>query len=78
MLVKLVVMPALALGAVALLGVPAPWAAVLVVMCALPDAATVFVLTAQYRTWYRESTAAVVLTTVLSLVTLPVTLLVLP
>jgi malonate transporter and related proteins len=77
-LVKLVVMPALALGAVALLGVPAPWAAVLVVMCALPDAATVFVLTAQYRTWYRESTAAVVLTTVLSLVTLPVTLLVLP
>ena len=48
-LVKLVVMPLLALGAVAWLGVPAPWAAVLVVMCALPDAATVFVLTAQYR-----------------------------
>jgi malonate transporter and related proteins len=77
-LVKLVVMPALALGAVALLGVPAPWAAVLVVMCALPDAATVFVLTAQYRTWYRESTAVVVVTTVLSLLTLPLVLLVLP
>lgn len=77
-LVKLVVMPLLALGAVALLDVPAPWAAVLVVMCALPDAATVFVLTAQYRTWYRESTAVVVLTTVLSLLTLPLVLLVLP
>jgi malonate transporter and related proteins len=77
-LVKLVVMPALALAAVALLAVPAPWAAVLVVMAALPDAATVFVLTAQYRTWYRESTAVVVLTTVLSLVTLPLVVLVLP
>jgi predicted permease len=76
--VKLVAMPALALGAVALLDVPAPWAAVLVVMAALPDAATVFVLTAQYRTWYRESTAVVVLTTVLSLVTLPLVVLVLP
>ncbi len=77
-LIKLVVMPLLALGAVAWLGVPAPWAAVLVVMCALPDAATVFVLTAQYRTWYRESTAVVVVTTVLSLLTLPLVLLVLP
>jgi malonate transporter and related proteins len=77
-LVKLVVMPLLALGAVAWLGVPAPWAAVLVVMCALPDAATVFVLTAQYRTWYRESTAVVVITTVLSLLTLPLVVLVLP
>jgi malonate transporter len=76
--VKLVVMPALALGAVALLDVPGPWAAVLVVMAALPDAATVFVLTAQYRTWYRESTAVVVLTTVLSLLTLPLVVLVLP
>jgi malonate transporter and related proteins len=76
--VKLVAMPALALGAVALLDVPAPWAAVLVLMAALPDAATVFVLTAQYRTWYRESTAVVVLTTVLSLVTLPLVVLVLP
>jgi malonate transporter and related proteins len=77
-LVKLVVMPLLALGAVAWLGVPAPWAAVLVVMCALPDAATVFVLTAQYRTWYRESTAVVGITTVLSLLTLPLVVLVLP
>ncbi|PVZ09475.1 hypothetical protein C8D89_106136 [Actinomycetospora cinnamomea] len=77
-LIKLVGMPLLALAAVAWLDVPAPWAAVLVVMCALPDAATVFVLTAQYRTWYRESTAVVVLTTVLSLLTLPVVLLVLP
>jgi malonate transporter len=77
-LVKLVVMPLLAAAAVHLFGVPAPWAAVLVVMTALPDAATVFVLTAQYRTWYRESTAVVVLTTVLSLVTLPVVVLVLP
>lgn len=77
-LIKLVVMPLLALGAVAWLGVPAPWAAVLVVMCALPDAATVFVLTAQYRTWYRESTAVVVVTTVLSLLTLPLVVLVLP
>ncbi|MDF2980152.1 MAG: family transporter [Actinomycetospora sp.] len=77
-LIKLVVMPLLALGAVAWLGIPAPWAAVLVVMCALPDAATVFVLTAQYRTWYRESTAVVVITTVLSLLTLPLVLLVLP
>jgi malonate transporter len=77
-LVKLVVMPLLALGAVAWLGVPAPWAAVLVVMCALPDAATVFVLTAQYGTWYRESTAVVVVTTVLSLLTLPLVVLVLP
>ena len=77
-LIKLVVMPLLALGAVAWLGVPAPWAAVLVVMCALPDAATVFVLTAQHRTWYRESTAVVVVTTVLSLLTLPLVVLVLP
>lgn len=76
--VKLVVMPLLALGAVALLDVPAPWGAVLVLMCALPDAATVFVLTAQYRTWYRESTAVVVITTVLSLLTLPLVVLVLP
>ncbi|WP_433801129.1 AEC family transporter [Actinomycetospora sp. CA-084318] len=71
---KLVVLPALAVGAVHLFGIPAPWAAVLVLMCALPDAATVFVLMAQYRTWYRESTAAVVLTTVGSVVTLPVVL----
>ena len=70
--IKLVVMPALAVVAVAVLDVPQPWAAVLVIMSALPDAATVFVLTAQYRTWYRESTAVVVLTTVLSVVTLPV------
>ncbi|GAA4811857.1 AEC family transporter [Actinomycetospora chlora] len=77
-MVKLVVMPALAVAAVVLLGIPAPWAAVLVVMAALPDAATVFVLTAQYRTWYRESTAVVVLTTVLSLVTLPLVVMVLP
>jgi malonate transporter and related proteins len=67
-------MPALAIGAVQLFAVPAPWAAVLVVMAALPDAATVFVLTAQYRTWYRESTAVVVLTTVGSVVTLPLVL----
>lgn len=72
---KLVVMPALAIGAVHLFAVPAPWAAVIVLMCALPDAATVFVLMAQYRTWYRESTAAVVVTTVGSVVTLPVVLL---
>jgi malonate transporter and related proteins len=72
---KLVVMPALAIGAVHLFAVPAPWAAVIVLMCALPDAATVFVLMAQYRTWYRESTAAVVITTVGSVVTLPVVLL---
>lgn len=72
--VKLVVLPALAVGAVHLFAVPAPWAAVLVLMCALPDAATVFVLMAQYRTWYRESTAAVVLTTVGSVVTLPLVL----
>lgn len=71
---KLVVLPALAVGAVHLFDVPAPWAAVLVLMCALPDAATVFVLMSQYRTWYRESTAAVVLTTVGSIVTLPVVL----
>lgn len=75
--VKLVVMPVLAAGLVRLLGVPAPWGAVAVVMSALPNAATVFVLTAQYRTWYRESTAVVVVTTVLSLVTLPVVILVL-
>jgi malonate transporter len=75
--IKLVVMPLLAAGAVRLLGVPAPWGAVLIVMAALPDAATVFVLTAQYRTWYRESTAVVVVTTVLSLVTLPLVVLVL-
>ena len=73
-LIKLVVMPALAVGAVRLFVVPAPWAAVLVVMAALPDAATVFVLTAQYRTWYRESTAVVVLTTLGSVVTLPLVL----
>lgn len=72
--VKLVAMPALALGAVRLFAVPAPWAAVLVVMAAVPDAATVFVLTAQYRTWYRESTAVVVLTTVGAVVTVPVLL----
>ncbi|MEJ2869635.1 AEC family transporter [Actinomycetospora sp. OC33-EN08] len=71
---KLVVLPALAVAAVHLFAVPAPWAAVIVLMCALPDAATVFVLMAQYRTWYRESTAAVVLTTVGSIVTLPVVL----
>ncbi|MDL5154583.1 AEC family transporter [Actinomycetospora termitidis] len=71
---KLVVIPALAVAAVHVFAVPAPWAAVLVLMCALPDAATVFVLMAQYRTWYRESTAAVVLTTVGSIVTLPVVL----
>ena len=47
-------------------------------LAALPDAATVFVLTAQYRAWYRESTAVVVLTTVLSLLTLPLVVLVLP
>ncbi|MEJ2863430.1 AEC family transporter [Actinomycetospora flava] len=76
--VKLLVMPALALGAVTLFGIPAPWGAVLVLMAALPDAATVFVLTAQYRAWYRESTAVVVITTVLSLVTLPLVVLVLP
>lgn len=76
--VKLLVMPALALGAVALFDIPAPWGAVLVLMAALPDAATVFVLTAQYRAWYRESTAVVVITTVLSLVTLPLVVLALP
>jgi malonate transporter len=76
---KLALMPALAyLLTEFVFPMPPMWAAVTVTMCALPNAATVFVLTQQYKAYEAESTAIVVATTVLSLGTLPLALALLP
>jgi predicted permease len=70
-LVKLVVEPALVLGLVTfVLAVPPLWAFVAVMMAALPNAATCYVLAQQFEIHVQEVAAAVVLSTLLAIVTL--------
>lgn len=77
--IKLAVMPIVAFVLVKFVfSMPPVWATVTVVMAALPNAATVFVLTQQYKTYVQESTAAVVASTAGALLTLPLALGLLP
>lgn len=69
--VKLVVHPALVLGLLWCFGPFTPeWAATAILMAALPPALNVFVIARQYDTWTEAASAAVMLGTLASVVTL--------
>ena len=69
--IKLVIHPIVALVMLGLVGGFAPvWAQTLLLMTALPPALNVFILAQQYRTYVEEASAAVMLGTVVSVVTL--------
>lgn len=71
-LVKLAVMPLIAVALVTwVFPMPAVWAFTTVVMCGLPNAATAYVLAQQKESGAQQAAAAVVVTSVLSLATLP-------
>lgn len=68
---KLLVHPVVALVVLGLVGGFSPiWAQTLLLMTALPPALNVFILAQQYRTYVEEASAAVMLGTVASVVTL--------
>ena len=71
---KLIVHPAVLLAAMALLGVPAPVAAIGVVLAALPVAGNVFVIAERYQARVRRSSSAVVVSTILAVVTVTLAL----
>ncbi|MCO5129370.1 MAG: AEC family transporter [Xanthobacteraceae bacterium] len=69
--IKLVVHPVLAFGLIWWLGPFTPeWAATAVLMASLPPALNVFVIARQYDTWTEAASAAVMLGTLASVVTL--------
>ena len=70
LVLKLLVMPLLVWGACRLLAVPAEQAAVAVMVAALPTGANAFLLAQRYRVAAEQSGAAVLLGTLLSVVTL--------
>jgi len=71
--IKIVIQPALAYLAVSLLVAPDPvWLQVAVMMAALPTASNAFILARQYETYVDGAGAAVLATTVLSVVSIPV------
>ncbi|MEY9211803.1 AEC family transporter [Thermobifida halotolerans] len=70
--VKLAVMPLVAVGLVTwVFSMPEVWAFTTVVMCGLPNAATAYVLAQQKESGAQQAAAAVVVTSVLSLITIP-------
>lgn len=71
---KLLVMPALVWAACLALAVPPAQAAVAVLVAALPTGANAFLLAQRYRVAAEQSGAAVLLGTLLSVVTLSVLL----
>ncbi len=70
-LLKLAVQPVIAWWlAFGLFAMPAPWAASAVILAALPTGALVFVLAQQYDVYVQRSSAAILISTVASVVTL--------
>ena len=69
---RLAVLPGLVLLGVKLAGVPQLIASVSVILMAMPVATTTAILAARYERDYQFATKTVVLTTILSLVTIPV------
>jgi malonate transporter and related proteins len=70
-LVKLVIHPVLALLALSLFGPqPEVWVYTAVMLAALPPALNVFVLARQYDTWVAEASSAILVGTLVSVVTL--------
>lgn len=69
---KVVVQPVLAYLVVSLVpGTPPLWLHVAVMMAALPTASNAFILASQYRAYVEGASTAVIVTTVLSAVTIP-------
>lgn len=70
--VKLAVMPLMAVALVTwIFPMPPVWAFTTVVMCGLPNAATAYVLAQQKESGAQQAAASIVVTSALSLVTLP-------
>ncbi|WP_285731709.1 AEC family transporter [Nocardiopsis sp. ATB16-24] len=75
--VKLAIMPLIAVALVTVVfPMPPVWAFTTVVMCGLPNAATAYVLAQQKESGAQQAAASVVVTSALSLITLPLTALV--
>jgi malonate transporter and related proteins len=71
-LVKVVIQPALALLVVSFVpGIEPLWLHVAVMMAALPTASNAFILASQYKTYVEGASTAVIVTTVLSALTIP-------
>ena len=69
---KVIVQPLLALAVVSMVpGLPPIWLHVAVMMAALPTASNAFILASQYRTFVQGASAAVIVTTILSAITIP-------
>lgn len=70
---KIVVQPVLAFMVVSMVpGLPPAWLHVAVMMAALPTASNAFILASQYKTFVQGASTAVIVTTLLSAVTIPV------
>jgi predicted permease len=70
--IKVIVQPILAFIVVSTLADPEPaWLQVAVMMAALPTASNAFILARQYDAYVEGSSAAVLVTTVLSVATIP-------
>jgi predicted permease len=70
-LVKLIVHPLIVSGLLILLGpFPPQWAAAALLLASLPPALNVFVIARQYDTWIEQASAAVLVGTFVSVVTL--------
>lgn len=69
---KIIVQPLLALGVVSMVpGLPPAWLHVAVMMAALPTASNAFILASQYKTFVQGASTAVIATTVMSAITIP-------
>jgi malonate transporter len=69
---KVFIQPVLALLVVSLVpGTPPMWLHVAVMMAALPTASNAFILASQYRTYVEGASTAVIVTTALSAITVP-------
>ncbi|MCJ7837080.1 AEC family transporter [Cuneatibacter sp. NSJ-177] len=71
-LLRLVILPGIVLAGVKLAGLPELMASVSVILIAMPVATTTAILAARYDRDYQFATKTVVLTTILSLFTIPV------
>lgn len=73
--VKLLVLPAVVYGALRLVGgMDQTWVHAAVLLAALPTATNVFVISQHYGAWQERASATVLITTVLSIATLPLVL----
>ncbi len=69
---KIIVQPLLALGVVSMVpGLPPAWLHAAVMMAALPTASNAFILASQYKTFVQGASTAVIVTTVMSAITIP-------